>query len=135
MLQAVRNRRCLLRVTYDDAVRGRLQGRRDAELARCWARLRTTDGTKMALRSLGRRWVLLDEEARQAEITRYTSPESLAKARLEVIEGDAVEEVRGGLVAARADDQDDAVELHQLDGRGRVSRHDPFLDTAKQTRS
>jgi hypothetical protein len=61
-------------------------------------------------------------------------PESLAKARLEVIEGDAVEEVRGELVAARADDQDDAVELHQFDGRGRASRHDTFRDTAKQTR-
>jgi hypothetical protein len=45
------------------------------------------------------------------------SPESLAKARLEVIEGEAVEEVRGELVAA--DDQDDAVELHQLGGLGR----------------
>jgi transposase len=60
-----------LLVTCDEAVRGRLQGRPDSELARCCARLRTTDGTKTALRSLGRRWVQLDEEATalQAEIT------------------------------------------------------------------
>jgi hypothetical protein len=68
-------------------------------------------------------------------VRRNTSPESLAKARLEVIEGDAVEEVRGELVAERADDQDDAVELHQLGGRGRASRHETFCDTAKQKRS
>jgi transposase len=60
-----------LLVTCEEAVRGRLQGRRDSELARCCGRLRSTDGTKTALRSLGRRWVHLDEEARalQAEIT------------------------------------------------------------------
>jgi hypothetical protein len=33
-------------------------------------------------------------------VRRYMSPESLAKARLEVIEGEAVEEVRSELVAA-----------------------------------
>ena len=33
-------------------------------------------------------------------VRRYMSAESLAKARLEVIEGEAVEEVRGGLVTA-----------------------------------
>jgi len=61
-----------LLVTCDEAVRTRLQGRRDGELARCCGRLRSTDGTKTALRSLGRRWLRLDEEARalQAEITR-----------------------------------------------------------------
>jgi transposase len=61
-----------LLVTCEEAVRRRLQGRRDSELARCCGRLRSTDGTKTALRSLGRRWVHLDEEARalQAEITR-----------------------------------------------------------------
>jgi transposase len=61
-----------LLVTSDEAVRSRLQGRRDGELARCCGRLRSTDGTKTALRSLGRRWLHLDEEARalQAEITR-----------------------------------------------------------------
>jgi transposase len=61
-----------LLVTCDEALRYRLQGRRDSELARCCARLRTTDGTKTALRSLGRRWLQLDEEARalQDEVTR-----------------------------------------------------------------
>jgi transposase len=60
-----------LLVTCHEAVRDRLQGRRDSQLARCCARLRTTDATKTALRSLGRRWLHLDEEARalQAEIT------------------------------------------------------------------
>lgn len=33
-------------------------------------------------------------------VRRYMSPESLAKAQLEVIEGEAVEEVRSELVAA-----------------------------------
>ncbi len=79
--------------------------------------------------------VLAEQHDEWAVVRRYTSPESLAKARLEVIEGDAVEQVRGELVAARADDQDDAVELDQLDGRGRAFRHDTFRDTAKQTRS
>ncbi len=61
-----------LLVTCEEAVRSRLQGRRDSELARCCGRLRSTDGTKTALRSLGRRWLYLDEEATvlQAEITR-----------------------------------------------------------------
>lgn len=60
-----------LLVTCEDAVRGRLQGRRDGDLARCCGRLRATDGTRTALRSLGRRWLHLDEEARalQVEIT------------------------------------------------------------------
>jgi transposase len=61
-----------LLVTCDDAVRSRLEGRRDSELARCCSRLRPTDGTKMALRSLGRRWLHLDVEARalEAEVAR-----------------------------------------------------------------
>ena len=64
-----------LLVTCEEAVRRRLQGRRDSELARCCGRLRSTDGTKTALRSLGRRWLHLDEEARalQAEITRMSA--------------------------------------------------------------
>lgn len=61
-----------LLVTCDETIRSRLEGRRDSELARCGGRLRSTDGTRTALRSLGRRWLHLDEEARalEAEITR-----------------------------------------------------------------
>jgi hypothetical protein len=43
------------------------------------------------------------------------SPDSLAKVRLELIEGEAVEEVARS--SPRADAQDDAVELYDLDGR------------------
>ena len=39
-------------------------------------------------------------------------------ARLDVIDGEAVAEVRANS-SQRADGQDDAVELHHLDGRGR----------------
>ncbi len=44
--------------------------------------------------------VLCEQHDEWAVVRRYMSPESLAKARLEVIEGEAVEEVRSELVAA-----------------------------------
>ena len=44
--------------------------------------------------------VLCEQHDDWAVVRRYMSPESLAKARLEVIDGEAVEEVRGELVAA-----------------------------------
>ena len=44
--------------------------------------------------------VLCEQHDEWAVVRRYMSAESLAKARLEVIDGDAVEEVRGELVAA-----------------------------------
>src|SRR6266542_994920 len=44
--------------------------------------------------------VLAEQHDEWAVVRRYMSPESLAKARLEVIEGETVEEVRGELVAA-----------------------------------
>jgi putative transposase len=44
--------------------------------------------------------VLAEQHDEWAVVRRYMSPDSLAKARLEVIEGDAVEEVSGELVAA-----------------------------------
>ncbi len=44
--------------------------------------------------------VLCEQHDEWAVVRRYMSPESLAKARLEVIDGEATEEVRGELVAA-----------------------------------
>jgi len=44
--------------------------------------------------------VLAEQHDEWAVVRRYMSTESLAKARLEVIDGEAVEEVRGELVAA-----------------------------------
>ena len=44
---------------------------------------------------------VLTQELVWAAVRRYMSAESLAKARLEVIDGESVEEVRGELVAAR----------------------------------
>jgi hypothetical protein len=44
--------------------------------------------------------VLAEQHDESAVVRRYMSPESLSKARLEVIEGEAVEEVRSELVAA-----------------------------------
>ncbi len=44
--------------------------------------------------------VLAEQHDEWAVVRRYMSPESLAKARLEVIDGEAVEEVRSELVAA-----------------------------------
>jgi len=44
--------------------------------------------------------VLCEQHDEWAVVRRYMSAESLAKARLEVIDGEAVEEVRGELVAA-----------------------------------
>ena len=44
--------------------------------------------------------VLCEQHDEWAVVRRYMSPESLAKARLEVIDGEAAEEVRGELVAA-----------------------------------
>jgi len=44
--------------------------------------------------------VLCEHHAEWAVVRRYMSPESLAKARHEVIEGEALEEVRGEFVAA-----------------------------------
>jgi transposase-like protein len=44
--------------------------------------------------------VLAEQHDEWAVVRRYMSPESLAKARLEVIDGEAIEEVKGELVAA-----------------------------------
>jgi len=44
--------------------------------------------------------VLSEQHDEWAVVRRYMSPESLAKARLDVIVGEAVEEVRSELVAA-----------------------------------
>jgi transposase-like protein len=44
--------------------------------------------------------VLCEQHDEWAVVRRYMSAESLAKARLEVIDGEAIEEVRGELVAA-----------------------------------
>jgi hypothetical protein len=44
--------------------------------------------------------VLCEQHDEWAVVRRYMSPESLPKASLKVIEGDAVEEISGELVAA-----------------------------------
>ena len=44
--------------------------------------------------------VLCEQHDEWAVVRRYMSSESLAKARLEVIDGEAVEEVKGELVVA-----------------------------------
>ncbi len=44
--------------------------------------------------------VLAEQHDEWAVVRRYMSAESLAKARLEVLDGEALEEVRGELVAA-----------------------------------
>ncbi len=56
-----------LLVGGEDVLRVRLGRWRGRELAQGCARLRPTDGTRVALRSLGRRWLQLDEEARALE--------------------------------------------------------------------
>lgn len=47
-----------------------------------------------------RRLVLCEQHDEWAVVRRYMSPKSLARARLEVIEGEPDEEVKGELVAA-----------------------------------
>jgi hypothetical protein len=55
---------------------------------------------RSADRTAGTGMVLCEQHDEWAVVRRYMSAESLAKARLEVIDGEAIEEVRGELVAA-----------------------------------
>jgi len=81
--QAVNQIHSLL-VCCEDRIRYRLQVRRGRELARGCARLRPHDGTDLALRSLGRRWLHLDEEVGELEeeiavIVKRVAPGLLAR--------------------------------------------------------
>ncbi len=53
-----------LLVACEDTVRDRLGRRRGRALAQSCSRLQPKDGTRIALRSLGRRWLHLDKEVR-----------------------------------------------------------------------
>ena len=73
-----------LLVCCEDGPRARLGGRRGRPLAQGCARLRPTDGTSSALRSLGQRWLRLDREARDLEgqialIVKRVAPGLLAR--------------------------------------------------------
>jgi transposase len=81
--QATNQLRALL-VDGDDELRGRLRPLRKAHLAHACAQLAPTAGLQLALASLGRRWLALNEEvtALDAAITstvRRTAPRLLAR--------------------------------------------------------
>jgi transposase len=81
--QATNQLRALL-VDGDDELRGRLRGRRKAHLARACTQLAPAAGLGLALASLGRRWLALDQEVSGLDdaITsrvRRTAPKLLAR--------------------------------------------------------